>query len=106
MAFVNVRFNEVEHGLSEEDARFVAEQLRTRQGEHHTARDLAQRFELQAEAGTFAAPALDVELDETEKDELIEVLDAIDLDAELTDNVRSLQRALRGERSPGGTGYR
>lgn len=104
MAFVNIRFGDVERGLSEEDARFVAEQLRTRAPEPHTvASDLAERVELQAEAGTFAAPALDVELDQTERDELIKVLDALDLDAQLTENVRALQRALRGERRPGET---
>jgi hypothetical protein len=107
MASVNVRFGNVERGLSEDDARWVAEQLHTRRSGHHTvASDLAERLELQAEAGTFAAPALDVELDESEKDELIEVLDALDLNAQLTGNVRSLHRALRGERWPGETGYR
>jgi hypothetical protein len=104
MAFVNIRFGDVERGLSEEDARFVAEQLRTsRSGHHSVASDLADRVELQAEAATFAAPALDVELDQTERDELIQVLDALDLEAQLTGNVRSLQRALRGERWPGET---
>ena len=106
MAFVSIRFGDIERGLSEEDARFVAEQLRTRRGGAHSiASDLAERLELQAEAGTFAAPALDVELDVSEKNELMEVLDAPDLDAQLTESVRALRRALRGER-PGETGYR
>ena len=106
MASVNVRFGNVERGLSEDDARFVAEQLHTRRSGHHpVASDLAERLELQAEAGTFAAPALDVELDVSEKNELMEVLDAPDLDAQLTESVRALRRALRGER-PGETGYR
>jgi hypothetical protein len=102
MAFVNVRFNDVERGLSEADARFVAEQLRIRRGEHHSvALELAERIERQAEAPTFAAPERDVELDEKEKVELVEALDALELDAQLTGHVQSLRRALRGERWPG-----
>jgi hypothetical protein len=101
MAFVKVRFNDVERGLSEEDARFVAEQLRIRRGGlHSVALALAERIEQQAEAPTFAAPARDVELDEMEKVELVEVLDELELDAHLTGQVRSLRRALRGERWP------
>lgn len=98
MAFVNVRFDDVERGLSEEDARFVAEQLRIRRGATHSvALELAERIEQQAEAPIFAAPDRDVELDELEKAELIEVLDALELDAHLTEHVRSLRRALRAE---------
>jgi hypothetical protein len=101
MAFVNVRFNDVERGLSEQDARFVAEQLRIRRGGlHSVALELAERIEQQAEASTFAAPDRDVELDEMEKSELIEVLDALELDVQLTRQVQSLRRALRGERLP------
>ena len=84
MAFVNVRFNDVERGLSEADARFVAEQLRIRRGEHHSiARELAERIERQAEAPSFAAPERDVELDEKEKVELVEALDALELSPKL-----------------------
>jgi hypothetical protein len=101
MAFVNVRFNDVERGLSEEDARFVAEQLRIRGERHPVALELAERIEQEAEASTFSAPGRDVELDETEKDELIEALDALELDAALTGHVRSLRSALQGERWPG-----
>jgi hypothetical protein len=102
MAFVNVRFNDVERGLSEEDARFVAEQLRIRRGGlHSVARELAERIEQQAEAPTFTAPERDVELDEMEKVELVEVLDELELDAQLTGHVRALRSALRGERWPG-----
>jgi hypothetical protein len=102
MALVRVRFNDVERGLGEEDARFVAEQLRTRRGGlHPVALALAERIEQQAEAPTFAAPERDVELDEMEKVELVEVLDALELDAQLTRQVQSLRRALRGERWPG-----
>jgi hypothetical protein len=102
MAFVNVRFNDVERGLSEEDARFVAEQLRIRRGAvHSVARELAERIEREAEAPTFAAPGREVELDEVEKGELVEVLDELELDAQLTGHVRSLRTALRGERWPG-----
>jgi hypothetical protein len=36
-----------------------------------------------------------------EKVELVEVLDALELDAQLTRQVQSLRRALRGERWPG-----
>ena len=102
MAFVNVRFDDVERGLSEEDARFVASQLRIlRGGVQPVALELAERIEQQAEAPTFAAPERDVELDELEKTELADVLDALDLDAQLTGQVQALRRALHGERWPG-----
>jgi hypothetical protein len=101
MAFVNVRINDVERGLSEEDARFLAEQLRIRRGGlHSVALQLAERIEQQAEAPTFAAPERDVELDEMEKVELVEVLDELELDVQLTGHVQSLRSALRGERWP------
>jgi hypothetical protein len=88
MAFVRVRFNDVERGLGEEDARFVAEQLRTRRGGlHPVALALAERIEQQAEAPTFAAPERDVELDEMEKVELVEVLDALELAVDQTGSV-------------------
>jgi hypothetical protein len=102
VAFVNIRFGDIERGLSEEDARFVANQLRARgSGSDTVASELAKRIEQQAEAGTFAAPALDLELDQSERDELIQVLDALDLDVQLMGHVRSLRSALRGERWPG-----
>ena len=105
MAYVRVRFGDIERGLSEQDARFVAEQLRKRRAAlHPPARELATRIEQQAEAPTFAAAVREVELDETEQAELVEVLDALDLEAQLTGQVRSLQRALRGERWPGEQG--
>lgn len=102
MAFVNIRFDDIERGLNETDARFVADQLRIRRGDlHSVALALAERIEEQAEAATFAAPERDVELDETEKVELVEVLDALELDAQLTGHVQSLRRALSGERWAG-----
>lgn len=72
MAYVKVRFGDVERGLNEQDARFVAEQLRKRRGVlHPPARELAERIGQEAEASTFAGATREVELDETEKAELV-----------------------------------
>jgi hypothetical protein len=102
MAYVTLRLGDTERGLSEQDARFVAEQLRKRRGASHPlAHELADRIEDATEASTFAAPVHELELDETEKHELSELLDALDLDVQLTREVRALQRALRDERWPG-----
>ena len=44
-------------------------------------------------------------MDEAERVELLEVTEAIDLDGQLTAEIRSLQMALLGERRPGEPGY-
>ena len=95
VAFVNVRFAGFEAALSEEDARFLAEQLEQRRRDEPIACVLATRIEQRAEAATFAAPTQDVELDEAERGELVVVLDSLDLDVQLTEQVRALHRGLR-----------
>jgi hypothetical protein len=44
-------------------------------------------------------------LDEEEKADLMRVCDELDASAQLTDDIRSLQTALHGERWPGEPGY-
>jgi hypothetical protein len=101
MAFVTITFDDVERALSEEDARFLGEQLQTRRAPHSVAMKLADRIEQEARSGTFAEPGHDVVVDDAEKAELLEVIEAIDLDGQLTGEIRSLQMALLGERRPG-----
>jgi hypothetical protein len=105
MAFVKITFDGVERALSEEDARFLGEQLQTRRAPHSVALKLADRIEQEAHGGTFAEPGHDVVIDEAERVELLEVTEAIDLDGQLTGEIRSLQMALLGERRPGEPGY-
>jgi hypothetical protein len=106
MTFVTITFDDVERALSEEDARFLGEQLQTRRAPHSVAMKLADRIEQEARGGTFADPGHDVVVDEAEKVELLEVIEAIDLDGQLTGEIRSLQMALLGERQPGQPGIR
>ena len=106
MAFVTITFDDVERALSEEDARFLGEQLQTRRAPHSVAMKLADRIEQEARGGTFADPGHDLVVDEAERVELLEVTEAIDLDGQLTDEIRSLQMALLGERRPGEPGIR
>jgi hypothetical protein len=101
MAFVTITFDDVERALSEEDARFLGEQLQTRRAPHSVAMKLADRIEHEARGATFADPGHDVVVDAAEKVELLEVIEAIDLDGQLTGEIRSLQMALLGERRPG-----
>jgi hypothetical protein len=81
MAFVTITFDGIERALSEEDARFLGEQLHTRRAPHSVAMKLADRIEQEARGGTFADPGHDVVVDEAERLELLEVTEAIDLDA-------------------------
>jgi hypothetical protein len=105
MAFVNITFDGIERALPEPDALLVAERLRARAGSTPAAVTLADRIEEEARGGTYAGVASEVELDEEEKADLMRVCDELDASAQLTDDIRSLQTALHGERWPGEPGY-
>jgi hypothetical protein len=105
MAFVNITFDGIVRSLPERDALRVAGRLRARAGSPPAAVTLADRIEEEARGGTYTGVASEVELDEEEKADLVRVCDELDANGQLTDDIRSLQAALHGERRPGEPGY-
>jgi hypothetical protein len=90
-------------GVTEGQARYLADELDGRYAASPVALRLAKRIREEAGAG-LQRPSQDVDLADMDRYELLRTLDQADLEKEVDEQLRALRLMLQAERLPGEPG--